>query len=89
MVDSDEKPLSDKEMAEIRDMLDCSRPAGFILWEDEDQAQAEISDSGVPCGTQLPPRGLTRGWEVCERCVKNPLLKCALFIGAKEGSAAR
>lgn len=83
MVDSDEKPLSDEEMAEIRDMLDCSRPAGFILWEDEDQSQAEISDGGVPCGTELARRGLTRGWEVCERCIKHRFLRGVLFLGLK------
>ncbi len=69
--------------AEIRDMLDCSRPATFFLWEDEDPAQARKSESGVPCGTELQPRNLVRGWEVCERCIKIPSLVCALLTGAK------
>ena len=63
--------------------------AKFILWEDEEVAQAKASDSGVPCGTLLPPRGLTGGWEVCERCIKNPIIKCALWFGLKEGSTLR
>lgn len=83
MVDLQEQPLSDEEMAEINDMLDCSRPARFILLEGEDPAQAKTSDSGVPCGTQVLPRGLTRGWEVCERCIKHPISRAALFLGLK------
>jgi hypothetical protein len=75
--------LSNEEMAEIKEVLECSRPAKFILWEDEEIAQANASDSGVPCGTLLPPRGRTRGWEVCERCFKHPILKGALFLGLK------
>lgn len=83
MVDLQEQLLSDEEMADIRDMLDCSRPARFIVWEDQNQAEAKVSDSGVPCGTELPPRGLIRGWEVCERCIKHPILRGALFLGLK------
>lgn len=83
MVDLQEQLLSDEEMADIRDMLDCSRPARFIVWEDQNQAEGKISDSSVPCGTELPPRGLIRGWEVCERCIKHPILRGALFLGLK------
>jgi hypothetical protein len=77
------EPLSAEEVAEIKDMLDCTRPARFILWEDEEPTQAKESDSGVPCGTQLPRRGLNRGWEVCERCIKHPVLKGLLFFRLK------
>jgi len=77
------EPLSTEEMAEIKDMLDCTRPSEFILWEDEEPIQAKETDSGAPCGAELPPRGLVRGWEVCERCINNPILKCALSVGAK------
>jgi hypothetical protein len=76
-------PLSSEEITEFHDMLDCTRPAKFALWEDEDPSQARESESGVPCGTELPPRDLIRGWEVCERCIKNRYLKCALLIGIK------
>jgi hypothetical protein len=85
MSDLQEGQLSDEELAEINEVLECSRPAKFIVWEGEDLAQAKTSDSGAPCGTQLPPRGLTRGWEVCERCLKHPILKGALFFDLKEG----
>jgi hypothetical protein len=78
-----DEPLSNEQMAEIIDMLECTRPAKFILWEDEEPTQAQETDSGVPCGAELPPRGLVRGWEVCERCINNPILKCALYVGAK------
>ncbi len=77
-----EAPSSD-EIAEIRDMLECARRAKFIFWEGENPAQARRSESGVPCGTDLPPRGLIRGWEVCERCIKIPSLECALVVGLK------
>lgn len=80
------EPPSSEEVLGFHDMLDmlnCTSPAKFILWEDEDPAQARRSESGVPCGTELPPRGLIRGWEVCERCIKNPYLKGALLTGAK------
>jgi hypothetical protein len=70
-------------MAEIKDVLDYSRPARFILWEGEDPAQAKTSDSGVPCGTELLPRSLIRGWEVCERCIKHPISRGALLLGLK------
>jgi len=77
------EPSSSVETAEIRDMLECSRPAKFILWQDEDPTQVLKSESGAPCGTELLPRGLIHGWEVCDRCIKNPSLKCALLVGAK------
>lgn len=69
--------------AEIRDMLECSRPATFFLWEDGDPPQARRSETGVPCGTELRPRGLINGWEVCERCIRRPSLKCALLTWLK------
>jgi hypothetical protein len=80
-----EEQRSNEEMALIKEVLECSRPAKFVLWEDEDPAQAKPSDSGAPCGSQLPPRGLTRGCEVCERCLKHPILKGALFYKLKDG----
>jgi hypothetical protein len=52
-----DEPLSNDEMAEIIDMVECTRPAQFILWEDEDQAQAKISDSGVPLWYRTPTSG--------------------------------
>jgi len=78
-----EEQLSNEEMALIKEVLECSKPAKFALWEGEDPAQAKPSDSGAPCGPQLPPRGVTRGWEVCERCIKHPILNGALFFGLK------
>lgn len=83
MTQIQEEPISCEEMAQFKEMLECGRRAKFHLWEDEDPAQAKRSDSGVPCGAHLPPRGLTRGWEVCDRCIKRPLLKVALFFGFK------
>ncbi len=83
MTQLQEESISCEEMAQFKEMLECGRPAKFLLWEDEDPAQAKESDSGVPCGAQVPPRGLTRGWEVCERCIKHPLLKAALSIALK------
>ena len=78
-----EEQLSNEEMALIKEVLECSRPAKFVLWEGEDPAQAKPYDSGAPCGAELPLRGVTRGWEVCERCIKHPILKGALFFGLK------
>jgi hypothetical protein len=83
MPDPVDEPPSSDDMAEIRELLDCTRPTKFILWQDEDPSKARKSQSGVPCGTELAPRGLVHGWEVCERCIKNPSLKCALLIAAK------
>ena len=83
MSDLQDGQLPNEELAEIKDVLECTRPAKFVFWEDEDPARARASDSGAPCGAQLLPRGLTRGWEVCERCIKHPILKGALFFGLK------
>jgi hypothetical protein len=54
VVDLQEQPLSDEEMAEIKDVLDCSRPARFILWKGDDPAQAKTSGSGVDVHEPLP-----------------------------------
>lgn len=83
MKEPQEPSLSNDEMAEINEILGCSRPARFILWAGEDPAQAQPSDGAVPCGTELLSQGLTRGWEICERCIKHPILKGALFFGLK------
>jgi hypothetical protein len=78
-----------EEIEEFRDMVGCGRPSKFILWEDEDAAEARESDGGVPCGAELPSRGATRGWEVCERCIRHPLLMGALKTDLKEGGTSR
>ncbi len=76
-------PPSSELIADFHALINCTSPAKFILWEDEDPALARRSESGVPCGSELLSRGRIRGWEVCERCVKNPLLKFALLIRFK------
>src|SRR5260370_28210716 len=78
-----DEPPSNEEMAEFKEMLECARPAKFIVWEDEDQTHPRASDSGVPCGTELPSQGGVCGWEICERCISHPLLKCVLSAGFK------
>jgi hypothetical protein len=60
----------------------CDRTAEFILWDTHDLAR-EHTDSGAPCGAELPPRNGIRGWEVCAGCLKSPLLRALLHIGAK------
>ena len=78
------EPECEPSSEEITQMINCTRPAKYILWEGHGPSEAQgPSESGVPCGTELPPRGQIRGWEVCERCIKNPGLKLALCIGLK------
>lgn len=79
----EQDPISSEVIADYHAMINCASPAKFNLWEDEDPPLARKSESGVPCGSELRPRGLIHGWEVCERCIKNPYLKCALLIGLK------
>ena len=78
------EPEREPSSEEIIEMLNCMRPAKYILWEEDGPGGAqEPADSGVPCGTEIPPKGRVRGWEVCERCIKNPALKAALLTGLK------
>jgi hypothetical protein len=69
---------------EVQRMIFCGKTAVFTLWDtDRPKQVVERTDSGAPCGTELPPRNGVRGWEVCGDCLKNPALKTALILGAK------
>ena len=60
----------------------CDRTAEFILWDTDDLAY-ERTDSGGPCGAEMPPRNGIRGWEACAECLKNPIVRALLHIGFK------
>lgn len=80
MTNSEYRPPS---IEEIKDMVNCTRQAEFILWDTDEPVHAQRTESGAPCGTELLPRKGIRGWEICGKCLKNPALKAALLIGAK------
>jgi hypothetical protein len=64
-------------------MLVCGSVAEFVLWETDDPAHACRTESGAPCGSELPSRNGVRGWELCEECLNNPALIAALRTGLK------
>jgi len=64
------------------DMRFCDNVAEFMVWETGDVACG--TDTGVPCGSELPSRNGIRGWEVCGVCLKDyPAVIAALKVGAK------
>jgi hypothetical protein len=70
-------------MDSVRRMVFCDGVAEFVLWETDDPANACRTESGAPCGSELPSRNGARGWEVCEECLKTPALIAALKTGLK------
>jgi hypothetical protein len=76
---TEHEPLS---IEATEQMLHCARVAEFILWDTDDTVHAR-TDSGAPCGTELPPRNGIRGWEVCGQCLKSQALRAALLTGLK------
>lgn len=80
MTDTEYEPSSTEA---IRRMMFGDRRAEFAFYETEDAAHGHRTESGAPCGSELSRRNGVRGWEVCGECLKNPLLKAALFLGGK------
>ena len=66
----------------VKRTMSCNRVAEYVLWDRDDLAY-ERSDSRAPCGTRIQQNGIWAGWEVCEECLKNPLVRQLLRIGAK------